>query len=110
MLDDGVSGVFDRTGTGEPEHARARAAGRAAAHAAVFGIEFGEFLALFAAERPSSAPLPGLLLPQFEAGKAVVDVGPPRAEIGRPAHRFAKLAVVVDNDARVFFLWGGRRR
>src|SRR5579863_10023965 len=104
MLDDRVTGIFDRTGTCEPEHARARAASGATAHAAVFGIELGELLALFAADRPSRAPLFGLLLPQLEAGQTVVDVRPPRTEIGRPAHRFAELTVVDDVDAGLCLL------
>ncbi len=44
-------------------------------------------------------PFFGLLLPQLIAGKARIDVGPPRAEIHRAAHRLTEFAVVHDIDA-----------
>ncbi len=107
-----VTGIFDRTGASEAIHARAARARRLGAltgsgalrRARFLRIEFGEIPRFFAAERPGRPSLLCALFPQLEARQAIVDVGPPGAEIDLSAHRFRKLAVVDDVDAAIGLL------
>src|ERR1700733_9991383 len=87
--------VFDRSGADKAEYRRRAGA----SHAAVFRIEFGEFLALLASERISPSPYFGVFFSDLKAGQTVIDVRPPSCEIDRTVHRLAELAVIDDIDA-----------